>query len=417
MAKSLRSPQKKSKNISSVKSPRHVAVVIDLEYALPWHQDSYDGIMRFAKERGWRCSLDLYAIGIDGDDSSISYDGVIGRIPVEVAKRVARLGVPQVGLTPYAESNTPHDNTDIPGVYLDRHKVIQMTVEHLASCGYPRLVLIHSVGYDSALLIATLEESAESHGLETIEPFVFPHDFEKEVESYAAALRALNAWLKTIPKPIGLVVHRTTHARLVAHACLCQGIRIPHEVGIITPTGDRLMVLSSSPTISGVEIDCFRQAYRAAAMLERLMNGEQLETTKVLFPPKELVMRESTDVFLCEDELVSSAMRHIADQVRGEYSVDQLAEHLSVSRWTLHRKFTDVLGRTPGEEITRLRILYLKRLLGQSEESIAEIAHRSGFVSPSYFSRYFKRGSGFTPSAYREFIQASNTRANGMRRA
>ena len=48
-------------NTASEDPRKHVAVVIDLEWAVPWHQDCYRGVMAYAEEQGWRCSLDLFA--------------------------------------------------------------------------------------------------------------------------------------------------------------------------------------------------------------------------------------------------------------------------------------------------------------------------------------------------------------------
>jgi hypothetical protein len=69
---------------------RHVAITIDLKFALPWHQDCYQGIMQYGQQHGWRCSLDLYASGVHGDLSASPYDGVVGRISDDVAERLER---------------------------------------------------------------------------------------------------------------------------------------------------------------------------------------------------------------------------------------------------------------------------------------------------------------------------------------
>lgn len=369
---------------------------------MPWHQDCYQGVMRYGEEHGWRCSLDLYAVGLGGDFSRTSYNGVVGRIPTHVAERVAQLGLPMVTLTPYVETNNPDQATNLPGVLIHREEAVRLSVEHMAQVGYRRLGVMVQGGTDGDQFIDLARRQCSAFRMKWVEPFVFSPHSAQSPDTYVQMLVTLNDWLAHVQKPIGLVVNRTTHARVVAHACIEQGLRVPEEVGIVTPSGDQTMLTSSSPTISGVEFDFYRQGYEAAAMLDKMMSGQPVEQTQVLLPPSELVVRESTDVFLCEDKLVSQAMRYIAANLHEELSVNTVADAVGVSRWTLHRRFEQVLGKTPQQEISRLRVGYIKRLLTETDQPIASVGTACGFSTASHFTRYFKRETGLTPSKYRE---------------
>lgn len=387
-------------------------MVIDLEFALPWHQDCYQGIMRYGEEHGWRCSLDLHAAGMAGDLSRNPYDGVVGRIPADVAERISGLALPLVNLTPHVEKNRPDQISDLPGVYVDREPGIRLAVEHLARIGYRQLGAMTTASIDRVQFIALTKQIGTELGMQWVEPFQFPVDYSDMVEQYAAMLRSLNQWLAALDKPVGLIVNRTTHARQVAHACIEQGLRVPQDVGIVTTHGDRLMLLSSSPTISGVEYDYHRQGYEAAAMLDELMNGLPVNPPQKWLAPTELVIRDSTDVFLCDDPLVSEAMRYAAAHVHEELTVGVVARAVGVSRWTLHRRFDEALGRKPQQEINRLRMDYLKRLISETQTPIAEIGYRCGFSDASHLTRFFKRLSGQTPTAYRKSSSRRNVRAH-----
>jgi len=106
-------------------------------------------------------------------------------------------------------------------------------------------------------------------------------------------------------------------------------------------------------------------------------------------------------VFLCDDGPVSNAMRYLTEHIREELIVHTMAQAVGVSRWTLHRRFEEALGKTPQQQINRLRMDCLKRLLTETNQPIAEIANTCGFSNPSHFTRFFKRLSGLTPSAFR----------------
>lgn len=377
-------------------------MVIDLKFAVPWHQDCYQGVMRYGQEHGWRCSLDQFAMGVDGDTNTSPYDGVVGRITAEVAERLTKLDIPTVNLTRFVKADDEARFEGQHGVYVDRSAGIRMAVAHLAQNGYPRLAAMALKGYGQEQALEIAKQACAEHGMQWCEPFVFSYDFDDSMEHHASMLRSMNQWLGDLAKPAGLFVAHITPTRLVAHACIELGLRVPEDAGIITQMGDRVILLSGSPTISGVENDYFKQGYEAAAMLDRLMDGETVHPKERWIPPIEVVVRDSTDVFLCEDNLVSDAMRYIAAHVREELTVQAIADAMEVSRSTLLRHFEEALGRSPAHEISRLRLDYLKKLLSETKQTIAEVGLICGFSSASHFTRFFKRETGQTPSMYRK---------------
>ncbi|WP_220735645.1 helix-turn-helix transcriptional regulator [Shewanella sp. c952] len=73
--------------------------------------------------------------------------------------------------------------------------------------------------------------------------------------------------------------------------------------------------------------------------------------------------------------------------------------HLSIS--ALERRFTKHLGQTPKQFINEVRLKNARRLLIETNESIANIAQETGFNDHSYFSRQFQRLFGKSPSQFR----------------
>ena len=57
--------------------------------------------------------------------------------------------------------------------------------------------------------------------------------------------------------------------------------------------------------------------------------------------------------------------------------------------------------------LTDLRINHARQLMGQTELTMREIADMVGYEDQLYFSRIFKKRTGFTPSAYRRSLQSS----------
>lgn len=91
--------------------------------------------------------------------------------------------------------------------------------------------------------------------------------------------------------------------------------------------------------------------------------------------------------------------RHLADT---EFDINAFATELGLSRTLLFTKLKGITGQTPNEFILSVRLRHgMTRLKSDVHASVAEIAYDTGFSSPSYFIRCFRKKFGMTPSAYR----------------
>jgi signal transduction histidine kinase/DNA-binding response OmpR family regulator len=102
------------------------------------------------------------------------------------------------------------------------------------------------------------------------------------------------------------------------------------------------------------------------------------------------------------DTLFIEKAIHIVEENFGNvnFSVDELAENLSISRGYLYKKLTKITGKTPIEFIRIMRIKRAQQLLQESQMSISEIAYMLGYNSPKIFTKHFKEGYKMTPSEY-----------------
>ena len=79
-----------------------------------------------------------------------------------------------------------------------------------------------------------------------------------------------------------------------------------------------------------------------------------------------------------------------------------------ISRRSLEIQFQHYLGRSPAEEIRRVRLEKGKELLARSDFSIGEIAVACGFANTTRFGVAFRKRYGQTPLAYRKQLARSN---------
>jgi AraC family transcriptional activator of pobA len=82
-------------------------------------------------------------------------------------------------------------------------------------------------------------------------------------------------------------------------------------------------------------------------------------------------------------------------------TLPELSVLLNVTQNHMNDTVKKITGRSAGQHIQQLLVTEAASLLSQSVLSISEIAYRLGFNDPSYFSRFYKKQTGISPSAYR----------------
>ncbi|MBM7568904.1 AraC family transcriptional regulator [Paenibacillus sacheonensis] len=80
---------------------------------------------------------------------------------------------------------------------------------------------------------------------------------------------------------------------------------------------------------------------------------------------------------------------------------DEIAQRFDISAEYLRKLFKSATGESLSEHINKVRLDKAKELLANTDESIQEIAVRTGFSNTNYFYSLFKKHSGITPSEYR----------------
>lgn len=85
-----------------------------------------------------------------------------------------------------------------------------------------------------------------------------------------------------------------------------------------------------------------------------------------------------------------------------DFSVEELAKELAISKSTLIRKLKPLTDKTPVEIISEYRLKKADDLLRKQHVPVKEVAFRTGFSSPYYFSRKYKEFFGYPPSQNKE---------------
>ena len=98
------------------------------------------------------------------------------------------------------------------------------------------------------------------------------------------------------------------------------------------------------------------------------------------------------------DKVTDAVRKHLSDY---DFDVPQLANELSVSRTTLHRRMKEATGQTTTAFIRSIRLQTACQILLSSPGiRVSDLAYQVGFNDPKYFSRCFKDAYGVLPGDY-----------------
>jgi AraC family transcriptional regulator, alkane utilization regulator len=104
------------------------------------------------------------------------------------------------------------------------------------------------------------------------------------------------------------------------------------------------------------------------------------------------------------DPHVGKALRLLhADPVR-DWTVDDLAREVALSRSVLAQRFTELVGETPMRYLANWRMQLAKQMMREGTRNIQEVATRVGYDSEAAFNRAFKRSTGSPPAAWRKGV-------------
>ena len=104
-------------------------------------------------------------------------------------------------------------------------------------------------------------------------------------------------------------------------------------------------------------------------------------------------------------KLHNRLLHRVLDRMKADLATDldlnTLAGESGYSRSHFLRTFRAVMGCSPHQCLTRLRVEQAKRILQDSSMSLIDIALACGFSSHAHFSNTFRQVAGITPSEYR----------------
>ena len=142
----------------------------------------------------------------------------------------------------------------------------------------------------------------------------------------------------------------------------------------------------------------FSPEYLLAVVSNLINNREKLRQN---FAKSPFVAVNTMALTKADEEFIKKLNEIILSNLSNqEFSMDDIADSLNMSRSSFYRKMKGVLDLTPNEYLRLERLKRAAQLLKEGESRINEICYMVGFNSSSYFSKCFQKQFGVLPKDF-----------------
>ncbi|MEN6626677.1 MAG: substrate-binding domain-containing protein [Candidatus Sumerlaeia bacterium] len=378
---------------------RHQRNILYMPFA--FQPQYHTGIAQYAGEHGWHLNADPVRTG------KVPYgwqgDGVITLLAgdVDAERFVLDLKVPFVDLSmTRAEIRAAR-------VAKDNVMIGRIGARHFLEQGWHSYMFFSREDNNVCRLrVAGYHKELKRHGF-ACRDLIWPRIPHPDHERWDMVCRWLVEELGRLPKPVAVMAYNDYDAAMVMDACLAGGFPIPGEVGVLgvddLPEVCRCLPLS----LSSIRTEAETVGYRAAELLDRLLDGGQAPGQPILIQPGGVVQRESTSRLVLRHPRLQQAIQRIDERLAEPFAMEEIAESVGVSRNGLYNLFARELHQTPVEFVTRKRIECARDMLLDSGDSIGNVGRRCGMPVLSTFIRQFRAATGLTPGEWRRRHQTS----------
>jgi len=359
------------------------------------------GIRSYVRTHGpWSVYFEPHGLGepLPSWFSAWRGDGILVRITDRrTCDAVLATGLPAIDLRGSLA------DTGIPLIGLDSRAAARIAFEHLRERGFRHFAFCGAPRGQYRFLDQREDEFERIVREANCSFSVFPpHGDVLPAATWDQDQTHLAKWISELPKPVGIMACHDDRGHELLNACREVQIAVPDDVAVIGVDNDEVLCELSDPPLTSVNSNTEEIGYRAAALLEGLMTRREPAPPLTLVEPLGVVPRKSTDVLAIDDREVAVAMRYIREHACDGINVHDVLEHVTLSRSTLDRRFGQVFGHSPSDEITRVRFERVKQLLAETDYPLSRVADLAGFEHSEHMGVMFREKTGQTPGQFRK---------------
>lgn len=212
--------------------------------------------------------------------------------------------------------------------------------------------------------------------------------------------RHLGAWLRHLPRPVGILCLNDLAAVDMVRAAKLIGRVVPDDIALLGIGDDPIACMLEREAVSSIAVNPERIGEEAARMLLDKIHGLPVVSCRV--PPAGVCERATTRMSALPDRAVAQAVLYIRRHLNRNLGIAEIAARVGLPRRTLEHRFRRCLNRAPYEELCRCRVAHACKLLAAGELSIKAVGAAVGHPRVQHFSRFFKRHTGLTPLEFHQ---------------
>ncbi len=379
-----------------------VALLFDT--ASSWGRSIISGVGEYCQEHGtWRLCFEQWGTAeAHAIPQNWQGNGIIARVANrQQLKQYQSFNVPIVSI-----SSAYMDASVLATVLIDSSKIARLAADHFLQRGFKHFGFLglRNQAYCRERLAFFTRYVEQGGGGDCLSL-----EIDNRVQSTSQAghsQQAIVQWVAQAPRPFALLAWSDDLGRLAIEACQMAGLRIPEDVAVLGVDNDDLICNLMVPPMSSIELGGHRIGYKAACLLDQAMqSGQPVKPDIYMLNPVGIVSRQSTDLLAVEDEVISKALQFIWHNTHRPIQVEDVLEQLDISRRTFERRFRRVVGRTPAQEIRRMRLETARSLLLDTQLTVNAIAIRCGYEYAEHFITHFGKAFGCSPIQYRQMTR------------
>lgn len=383
--------------------PTHLAVLVETDDT--WGRDVVDAIVRYAQDANWTvllCPRDAQRrLRLPRDWRG---DGIIVSLrDKSIARHVQQSNVPAVDV-----SMTLPEERWLGRVATDDQVRAEMAFDHLYNLGLRDFACYAPPnGRYPDQRGAIFSETVRRGGCG--ECASFRGNRSGRGSSWQAEYKRVVDWLSPLPQPLAVFASDPYPARQLAEISHAANIRIPDQLAVVAGDNDDLLCNVAWPPISSVQLASHQIGLEACQMLVWMRRTGRVPTAPKLIPPLRVYARHSTEILAIQDDDVSEILRFIRSRATEGMQVGDLLTRFPISRRTLEIRFRELLGRSPAEEIRRVKLEAARALVLDTDLSISAIANRCSFADGASLSHAFRKYLRVTPGELRSARRQSKS--------
>ncbi len=280
-------------------------------------------------------------------------------------------------------------------IALDNQQLVTSALDLFAKRGYRHFAFAGTEAPDERLHSCDVENTfCSAVQASGNHPFAFRFGLN---QSLTLALSEASTWLRTLPKPCGILAYSDEIAQQIIIACRLSNIVIPQQISVIGVDNHEDICETSQPTLTSILPDFEQSGYLAGMLLSRLSSSSKPTANpfeKLSYGIKGIYERATTQDLRNSGRLTSAIQEMIRSEGIERLTVSSIAKRLGASVRLLEMHFKSVTGHTIRDELIRFRCTQLRERILTEHRTLTDLALACGFRTMNAAQVAFRKTFG-----------------------